>query len=240
MVIDHVRYFLSSARFDPTDPAQTTIGLFFTRWVTHFCAPVFMLLAGAGAYLVARARPHPEGRLLVSPHPRALAPGARADRGPIRLAVQPGLRVQQRPGFLGAGLVHDRARGIGLAAAAVGGRHRAADGRRAQPLRWCGRRAVGFHGLALDHPAPAWSSYRGAGSALLRALPAHPVDRGDGGGLRLRRARRAAGTAARPDLCSTGPRVDGGIRDSTADERLRRSVPLDRTVDAAGGPCSPS
>jgi uncharacterized membrane protein len=51
MVIDHVRYFLSSARFDPTDPVQTTIGLFFTRWVTHFCAPVFMLLAGAGAYL---------------------------------------------------------------------------------------------------------------------------------------------------------------------------------------------
>jgi uncharacterized membrane protein len=51
MVIDHVRYFLSSARFDPTDPTQTTVGLFFTRWVTHFCAPVFMLLAGAGAYL---------------------------------------------------------------------------------------------------------------------------------------------------------------------------------------------
>ncbi|HEU4525080.1 MAG TPA: heparan-alpha-glucosaminide N-acetyltransferase domain-containing protein, partial [Gemmatimonadales bacterium] len=51
MVIDHVRWFLSSARFDPTDPAQSTIALFFTRWVTHFCAPVFMLLAGAGAYL---------------------------------------------------------------------------------------------------------------------------------------------------------------------------------------------
>ncbi len=51
MVIDHVRYFLSSARFDPTDPAQTTVALFFTRWITHYCAPVFMLLAGAGAYL---------------------------------------------------------------------------------------------------------------------------------------------------------------------------------------------
>jgi uncharacterized membrane protein len=51
MVIDHVRYFLSSARFDPTDPDQTTAALFFTRWITHFCAPVFMLLAGAGAYL---------------------------------------------------------------------------------------------------------------------------------------------------------------------------------------------
>ena len=51
MAIDHVRYFLSSARFDPTDPAQTTLALFVTRWVTHFCAPVFTLLAGVGAYL---------------------------------------------------------------------------------------------------------------------------------------------------------------------------------------------
>jgi len=61
MVIDHVRYFLSSARFDPTDPAQTTAALFFTRWITHFCAPVFMLLAGAGAYLsLGRGRTKPE------------------------------------------------------------------------------------------------------------------------------------------------------------------------------------
>ena len=51
MVVDHVRYFLSDARFDPTDPARTTVALFFTRWLTHFCAPVFMLLAGAGAQL---------------------------------------------------------------------------------------------------------------------------------------------------------------------------------------------
>ena len=51
MVIDHVRWFLSDARFDPTDPALTTPALFLTRWVTHFCAPAFMLLAGAGAFL---------------------------------------------------------------------------------------------------------------------------------------------------------------------------------------------
>jgi uncharacterized membrane protein len=55
MVIDHVRWFLSDARFDPTDPSLTTPALFFTRWITHFCAPVFMLLAGAGAWL-ARGR----------------------------------------------------------------------------------------------------------------------------------------------------------------------------------------
>lgn len=51
MVLDHARWFLSEARFDPTDPTLTTPGLFFTRWVTHFCAPAFMLLAGAGAHL---------------------------------------------------------------------------------------------------------------------------------------------------------------------------------------------
>jgi uncharacterized membrane protein len=51
MVIDHVRFFLSSYRGNPTDPAVVTPALFVTRWVTHFCAPTFMLLAGAGAWL---------------------------------------------------------------------------------------------------------------------------------------------------------------------------------------------
>ena len=51
MVLDHVREFFGDVRLNPTDLTKTTIALFLTRWITHFCAPVFVFLAGTGAYL---------------------------------------------------------------------------------------------------------------------------------------------------------------------------------------------
>ncbi len=51
MALDHVRDYFSNAGFEPTDLSRTTVALFFTRWITHFCAPVFFLLTGTGAYL---------------------------------------------------------------------------------------------------------------------------------------------------------------------------------------------
>lgn len=51
MALDHTRDFFSNAFFNPLDLALTTPALFFTRWITHLCAPVFVLLAGVGAYL---------------------------------------------------------------------------------------------------------------------------------------------------------------------------------------------
>lgn len=56
MALDHTRDFFGQTAFSPTDPTQTTVPLFFTRWITHFCAPVFFLLTGTGAYLSLRKK----------------------------------------------------------------------------------------------------------------------------------------------------------------------------------------
>src|SRR5262245_5910775 len=55
MALDHVRDFFGGT-VSPVNIAQTTAPLFFTRWITHFCAPVFFTLTGTGAYLARRRR----------------------------------------------------------------------------------------------------------------------------------------------------------------------------------------
>jgi uncharacterized membrane protein len=53
MAIDHVRdNLLFGALQDPTTDPNVTAGVFATRWITHFCAPVFVLLAGTSAGLM--------------------------------------------------------------------------------------------------------------------------------------------------------------------------------------------
>ena len=54
MALDHVHDFFGVPGANPVDLATTTAPLFFTRWITHFCAPVFFLLTGTGAFLTLR------------------------------------------------------------------------------------------------------------------------------------------------------------------------------------------
>jgi len=64
MALDHVRDFFfkadvgnaSAVATDPTNMATTTPGLFFTRWITHFCAPVFVFLSGTSAFLISQKK----------------------------------------------------------------------------------------------------------------------------------------------------------------------------------------
>jgi uncharacterized membrane protein len=70
MLLDHTRDFVHADGlvFDPTDLTRTTPILFFTRWITHFCAPIFVFLAGTSIALqLARGKPKPElSRFLVT------------------------------------------------------------------------------------------------------------------------------------------------------------------------------
>jgi uncharacterized membrane protein len=53
MALDHVRMYFGFGTWyaEPTNLATTTPLLFFTPWITHFCAPVFVFLAGTSAFL---------------------------------------------------------------------------------------------------------------------------------------------------------------------------------------------
>jgi len=65
MALDHVRDFFfkadisgggASVALDPTNLATTTPWLFFTRWITHFCAPTFLFLAGTSVFLMGQKK----------------------------------------------------------------------------------------------------------------------------------------------------------------------------------------
>src|SRR5262245_60484353 len=67
MALDHTRDFFGATAISPTDLTRATAPLFFTRWITHICAPVFFLLTGTSAHLTLVRRSLPQlSRLLVT------------------------------------------------------------------------------------------------------------------------------------------------------------------------------
>jgi uncharacterized membrane protein len=68
MALDHVRdYVMVGSPLNPDANPNVGAALFFTRWITHFCAPVFVFLAGTSAGLIAARKSQPElGRFLLT------------------------------------------------------------------------------------------------------------------------------------------------------------------------------
>lgn len=70
VALDHVRDYTYYGYFyaDPTDMDTTSPALFFTGWITHFCSPVFVFVAGTGSYLygVQKASKRSLARFLLS------------------------------------------------------------------------------------------------------------------------------------------------------------------------------
>ncbi len=67
MALDHTRDFFGIPGQSPTNLATASAGLFLTRWITFFCAPVFFLLTGTGAFLsLSRKSPAELSRFLLT------------------------------------------------------------------------------------------------------------------------------------------------------------------------------
>src|SRR4051812_39612104 len=67
MALDHCRdfFFRNGMTIDPLDVHTTSAGLFFTRWVTHFCAPLFVFLSGISAAITMRRNANGSGGFLI-------------------------------------------------------------------------------------------------------------------------------------------------------------------------------
>jgi uncharacterized membrane protein len=88
MALDHERYFFGVPGVSPTDLDQATKALFFTRWITHFCAPVFFVLTGTGAYLSVATQNIQTRVIAISFHWRPVADLSRSGGDPpFRLAT---------------------------------------------------------------------------------------------------------------------------------------------------------
>jgi uncharacterized membrane protein len=155
MLLDHTREFVHSGGlvFDPTDLTRTTPILFFTRWITHFCAPIFVFLAGTSIALqLARGKSKPElSRFLVTRGLWLIV----LELTVIRFAIAYDfdgsmLGMIQVIWAIGvsmivlAGLIHLPMRAVAAIGIAIVALHNAADGITVQGWRGPGSPAPGF------------------------------------------------------------------------------------------------
>ena len=218
MALDHTRDFFHSAAmaFLPEDLQQTTPAIFMTRWITHFCAPVFMFCAGAAAFL-RRERGGTSSDLSRFLWTRGLwliVLEFTVVHCGVLLRLRP--RSDDSAGLLGAWDEHDcarRARASPVRCAAAG---ECGDCRAAPSVRWHHAGAARFPRVGMADPSRTGPADGGSASCD-RGVSARALDRRDGARLLLRtgvspRSREAPHRAASPRL-----RADCGVcRDSSA------------------------
>ncbi len=211
MALDHVRdYFHDSGyAYDPLDPSMTTAVLYATRWVTHFCAPTFVFLAGVSAWLQGAKGKDParlarflltRGLWLVVLEVTVVAFGWSFS---IPLSAAP-------PGDLGDRLVDGGAGGAGAAAGAGRARDRHRDRRRTQPARPGEGQLVRRLGSRVAAAARAGPDHPGRSDRRGRLLPVAGLDWRPRARLRARAGVPVA--AARPHPGAAGPGDARAIR----------------------------
>ena len=185
MAIDHVRVYSGLPAGGPTP------GIFFTRWITHFCAPAFIFLAGTSAFLYGRRHADLSRFLLVRGLWLVLL-----ELTVIRVAWTFNFDFSPLPAgrrHLGDRLVHGAHGRARAAAAARGGRtrprhHRAAQRRDAEaPARCCRRRSGAILYTAFAEPPIGplmvlysivpWIGVMAAGYAFGKVLALEPARR---------------------------------------------------------------
>ena len=170
MALDHTRDFFASSGLNPRDVADPA--LFLTRWVTHFCAPVFIFLAGMSAYLYGtRGRSVGEvSRFLFTRGFWLIAMEFTLVRLGWSFNFNPSFFVTQVIWAIGASMVV--LAGLVYLPRWRNRRHRSRHDRGPQPARPHPRRAVRECRLDLASPAPAGLSRSRSGRKLARPLPA--------------------------------------------------------------------
>ena len=227
MAIDHVRVYSG------LPPGGPTPGIFFTRWITHFCAPAFVFLAGTSAFFYGRRHRRP---LALPARPRPVARAPRAHGHPGGLDVQPRLRaLPAGRRHLGDRLVHGphgrpRAPAAGRRGRIRARRHRAAQRRDAEaPARVAaGAQDDPVHRLRRTADRPAH------GAVLDRS-----VDGRDGRGIRVRQGAGARAGPAGPDLLRGGARRYRALPAPQRAQPVRGSAALE-LGDGHAGACSRS
>ena len=228
MALDHTRDFFGIPGQNPTDLANATAALFLTRWITYFCAPVFFLLTGTGAYLSLRRKsPGELSRFLLTRGlwliflevvvVRCFAYQFNVDYRVTMLLVLWALGWAM---ITLAALVRLPASVVTAFGVLLIAGHNLFDSRE-----------VGEP--ALVDPARAGFRPQHPGARRVRGLSAHSLDRRDRGGLRPRAGLRLGcrAPAGLPPAPGAGP--EPGVPGDSRAQRLRRPVALDAAEDRA-------